>query len=178
MQNKDEVKQERRMRLWNPTQGISNTKLGVGDEYSICEQFFRKTNCIKDGKPYRPDISKDCVLSGYYNFEQFDFYEFINREKCVETLRCTRLRKQNFELMEYARKETLLVEVLVVRYHQEKDEKTRIVLKELAKVKMGNIKLIEHARGRVIEIFSLVQEAGDYLDKAVKIIKKEKAEMR
>jgi len=174
MQNKEEVRQDRRRRLWNPTEGVFNTELNEKDEYSICEQFFRKINSLKDGTAYRPDISKDAMLSGFYEAEAFDFYEFMNREGCVETLRCTRLRKQAFELLGYAREEMMAIETLIERYHEEKDEDVRIALRELARVKTGNMRLIEEVRGRIIEIFSKAQDAGDYLEKMVKMIKKDK----
>lgn len=171
---KEETRQERRRRLWDPAEGIASTTLTEGDEYMICEQFFRKINSMKDNKTYRPDIAKDCVLAGLYNFEQFDFYEFANRERCVESLRCKRLRQQAFELLTYVREETQKVERLVEQYHEESDEDKKLVLKELAKIKTSNLKLVEQIRGRIVEIFEKAQDAGDYLDKMDKMIKKDK----
>ncbi|ELA40816.1 uncharacterized protein VICG_02148, partial [Vittaforma corneae ATCC 50505] len=103
--SKDNIKHSRKMRLWNPADRISDEPLKEGDEYSICEQFFRKTNSIENEVVYIPDISKDYVMSNAYSYEPFDFYEFCNRDHCIETLKCLRLRMQVFELLEYARNE-------------------------------------------------------------------------
>lgn len=174
MQSKANNKQNKKMRLWNPTEGISNTILHEGDEYAISEQFFRKINCIKNNKMYKPDISKDCLLSNYYSFDSFDFYEFCNNKHCIETLKCTRLRVQNFELLEYFRNETLLVESLIKLYHVETDEDTKIALKELIKIKKTNLNLVDQIRGCIVELFEKSQNAALYLEKIFDMIKKDK----
>ena len=102
IQSKENTKHDRRMRLWDPTEGVSNTALSMGDEYSICEQFFRKMNSIKNNTIYKPDIAKDCLLSGFYNVESFDFTSFsigiialklYNAQDCV----CSHLNFWNIQ---------------------------------------------------------------------------------
>lgn len=162
------------MRLWDSTKNVFSADITRNDEYVICEQFFRKINCIKNNKYYKPDVSKDCVLSKFYKFEPFDFHEFFNREHCVETLRCSRFRIQAFEFLEYFKKETLVIELLVKKYHEETDEKAKISLKELAKIKAGNLKLIEHIREAIAEILYQTEDTGDYLETMCKMIKQDK----
>ena len=160
------------MRLWNPEKNIPNFKLEEGDEYKISEAFFKKTNCIEKKTLYVPDLSKDVFLSKNYDLEPFNIHEFCNRENCVDSLRCTRLRQQSFELLVYFREQTLLIETLVVEYNNEEDMQRKDELKELIRIKSGNLKLIEESRKMIIELFEKGQEAGDYLNEMVNLVKK------
>lgn len=163
------------MRLWKPEACLIDCDLNSEDEYTICEQFFKKTTALKNNTAYKPDLSKDAVLAKNYKLESFDFYEFCNREQCVESLKCSRLRMQNNELLTYVREETLLVEELLKRYHQEdSDKKSKQVLKELLRKKVVNLKLAEQVRGRIVEIFLKLQLAGDHLDSMYSLIMKDK----
>lgn len=162
------------MRLWNPKETISQASLEEGDEYKICELFSKKINCLNNGQIYVPDLSKDAFLSKSYEAEPLNINEFYNRENCVRSIQCIRLRKQSLDLLKYTREQTLLIESLVVEYHKETDQKRKLALKGLARIKASNLKLVEEVRSKIIAIFEKAQEGGDFLDLMVKLIKKGK----
>lgn len=157
------------MRLWNPKTNIPHFEINKEDEHSIMKEFFLKST----SPSFSLDSSrKDVMLNREYSFDIFNLYDFINTESCVESLRCTRLRIQSMELLEYCREETKTIESLVMRHHSETDSDTKAVLKELAKKKLQNVKMIEEVRGSLIEIFKRGEEAGEYLEKMYKVLKK------
>ncbi|KAM0680648.1 hypothetical protein GINT2_001336 [Glugoides intestinalis] len=163
------------MRLWKPETCLMDCDLNSDDEYTICEQFLKKSAALTNNTIYKPDLSKDAVLTKNYKLESFDFYEFCNREQCVGSLKCSRLRIQNHELLAYVREETVFVEELLKRYHcEDTDQKTKQVLKELLRKKVVNLKLVEQVRGRIVEIFQKLQLAGDHLDNMYNLIIKDK----
>ena len=162
------------MRLWNPNDTISKLNLEEGDEYKICELFSKKINCLQKGQTYKPDLSKDVFLSRKYELEPLNLHEFCNRENCVRSVQCIRLRMQCFVLLEYIREQKIVIEQLVSKYHQETDPKKKLALKGLARIKASNLKLIEEAREHIVHIYEQVQEAGDFLDKMVKFVRKSK----
>ena len=162
------------MRLWNSSEIISKLKLEEGDEYSICEQFSKKINCLEKNQLYKPDISKDVSLARNYIPESLNLHEFCNRENCIESIRCTRLRIQRFQLLTYLREQKAVVEKLVNMYHQETDPKKKLALKGLARIKSSNLKLIEETIGQIIQIYEQIQESSDFLDKMMAFIRKGK----
>lgn len=163
------------MRLWNPKVLIPESGLEEGDEYKICEQFSRKIDCLERNKCYKPDASKDVFLSRKYQLEPLNLHEFCNRENCVESIQCERLRIQYYQLLSYINDQKSVVEDLVKKYHQEENPKIKLAIKGLMRLKSSNIILIEEAMNQLSTIWEQSQEGGDYLDKMMKFIRKSKS---
>lgn len=162
--------QNNNMRLWNPKNNIPHFDLNKDDENAILKEFFLKSST---STPLPLDSSlNDAMLNKEYSFDSFNLYDFINTESCIESLRCTRLKIQSMELLEYCREEAKTVESLISSYHNCCCDDKKIILKELTKKKLQNIKMIEEVRGIIVEIINKSEEAGGYLEKMYKILKK------
>lgn len=162
------------MRLWNPKETISKFDLDIGDEYKICEQFSKKISCLKNGEAYTPNLAKNFFLGKSYEAEPMNLHEFCNRENCVRSIQCIRLRKQCLDLLSYTKEQTAVIEELVEKYNEETNPKTKLAIKGLARIKASNLKIMEDARKNIIAIFEKAQEAGDFLNKMVNFVKKER----
>ena len=106
--------QKGRKTLWVPKKSFIDHDLTTEDCRNISEQFYIKYSSLNGDYKYRPDPMKDFFYSKFYKQEEFDFYEFANRNDCISPLKCEQLRIQHFYLLDFVKNELRIIKDLKI----------------------------------------------------------------
>ncbi|KAI5151111.1 hypothetical protein ENBRE01_1907 [Enteropsectra breve] len=158
-------KEGRKPRLWRKTEQFMNYSVDEADTNAALYELNRKMS----DKDYRPDPSKDIFLGKFIREKEFDFNDAKDICKYTNSLKCTELRRMFIYLLEMVREENSHTIELEKAYSDEMEERERLCLKELIRMKRDNIEYLNLVRSGLAGVFCITEKEAEKFEKCTKV---------